>query len=71
MSEASNKMTALPDGKLSKEELEERREAIRIARAQLDAGLEIPFEDIEAWVASWDTDNELPPPQPRRAKNRS
>lgn len=36
------------------------------AIAQLDAGLGIPGEEIEAWVESWDTDNELPPPQPRR-----
>ena len=26
----------------------------------------IPLEDVEHWVASWDTDNELPPPEPRR-----
>ncbi|WP_426031810.1 antitoxin [Caulobacter sp. DWP3-1-3b2] len=25
----------------------------------------IPLEDVERWVASWDTDNELPPPEPR------
>jgi len=25
----------------------------------------IPLEDVERWVASWDTGNELPPPEPR------
>ncbi len=25
----------------------------------------IPLEDVERWVASWDTDDELPPPEPR------
>lgn len=25
----------------------------------------IPFEDVQRWVASWDTENELPPPEPR------
>jgi hypothetical protein len=25
----------------------------------------IPLEDVERWVASWDTDNELSPPEPR------
>jgi hypothetical protein len=25
----------------------------------------IPLEDVQRWVASWDTDNELPPPEPR------
>ncbi len=26
----------------------------------------IPLEDVERWVDSWDTENELPPPEPRR-----
>lgn len=25
----------------------------------------IPLEDVERWVKSWDTDAELPPPEPR------
>jgi predicted transcriptional regulator len=25
----------------------------------------IPFEDVQRWVASWDTENELPPPDPK------
>ena len=25
----------------------------------------IPLEDVIRWVESWDTDNELPPPEPR------
>lgn len=26
----------------------------------------IPLEEVEAWVESWDTPNELPPPEPRK-----
>ncbi|AVQ01258.1 antitoxin [Caulobacter segnis] len=26
----------------------------------------IPLEDVQRWVESWDTENELPPPEPRR-----
>jgi predicted transcriptional regulator len=25
----------------------------------------IPHEDIERWIESWDTDRELPPPEPK------
>ena len=40
-------------------------EVRRIADETLrDGG--IPLEDVERWVESWDTDNELPPPEPRR-----
>ena len=28
----------------------------------------IPLEDVQRWVASWDTEEELPPPEPRRVK---
>ena len=39
-------------------------EVQRIADAALrDGG--IPLEAVERWVASWDTDHELPPPEPR------
>lgn len=62
--------TAFPKADRAAEE-EREREARMLAGvdeaiAQLDAGLGIPGEEIEAWVESWDTDNELPPPQPRR-----
>lgn len=40
-------------------------EVRRIADETLrDGG--IPLEDVERWVESWDTENELPPPEPRR-----
>ncbi|MBO9710848.1 MAG: antitoxin [Caulobacter sp.] len=38
----------------------------RELRAQADNTLRegsIPFEDVQRWVASWDTENELPPPE--------
>ncbi|MGR4865797.1 antitoxin [Caulobacter sp. LARHSG274] len=39
-------------------------EVQRIAdETERDGG--IPLEDVQRWVASWDTDNELPPPEPR------
>jgi acetyl esterase/lipase len=39
-------------------------EVRRIAdETERDGG--IPLEDVERWVASWDTDDELPPPEPR------
>jgi predicted transcriptional regulator len=34
------------------------------ARASAAAGLTISLEAIKAWVDSWDTENELPPPEP-------
>lgn len=40
----------------------------REARAEADRVLReggIPLEDVKRWVDSWDTDNELPPPEPR------
>src|SRR5919206_5086294 len=39
-------------------------EAIRKAVEKADAGGPfVPLEDVKRWVESWDTDNELPPPQ--------
>ncbi len=40
----------------------------RELRAEADQALReggIPLEDVKRWVESWDTDNELPPPEPR------
>jgi len=37
-----------------------------VARAEMDAGFGIPFEDVLAWVSSWDTDHELPKPMTRK-----
>jgi hypothetical protein len=39
-------------------------------RRRLDAfrnnGQAVPLEDMKAWVASWDSTDELPPPSPRK-----
>jgi len=34
-------------------------------RSSEDEGT-IPFEEIVAWVDSWDTQSELPPPEPKK-----
>ncbi|MET4325202.1 MULTISPECIES: hypothetical protein [unclassified Bradyrhizobium] len=31
-------------------------------------GLAVPLDDVKAWVASWDSADELPRPQPRKVK---
>ena len=31
--------------------------------ADADAGRVIPYEKVRAWLESWGTDNELPPPE--------
>lgn len=49
-----------------RERLKRELAAVDEAIAELDAGLYIPGEEIEAWVESWGTENELPPPEPRR-----
>jgi predicted transcriptional regulator len=41
-------------------------EGIAEARAELDAGLYVDADDIDAWIDSMGTDNELPPPPTRR-----
>jgi predicted transcriptional regulator len=43
--------------------LEDERK-IREAMAEFDGGFEgIPHEQVDAWLVSWGTENELPPPQ--------
>lgn len=44
-------------------------EAERIAKALASVEREgtIPFEEVEAWVESWGTPNELPTPKPRKS----
>lgn len=37
-------------------------EMIAQARASVAAGRVVSLEAVTAWVDSWDTDNELPPP---------
>lgn len=40
-------------------------EGIAEARAELDAGLYVDADDIDAWIDSMGTDHELPPPPTR------
>ena len=42
----------------------EKRAAIRSAVAEADKGVFISQDAMDAWVSSWDTDAELPPPDP-------
>ena len=42
----------------------EKREAIREAIAEADKGDFISQEAMDTWVSSWDTELELPPPEP-------
>ncbi|MDE0409710.1 MAG: hypothetical protein OXN81_17825 [Alphaproteobacteria bacterium] len=43
---------------------EEKRAAIHLAVAEAEEGVFISQEAMDAWVASWGTDTELPPPEP-------
>lgn len=44
-------------------EFEERQiEGIKKALTSIDNGLGVTHEDVEDWIASWDTDDELPAP---------
>ena len=38
-------------------------EGVKKAIASLDRGEGVPHEGVEAWVASWDTDDPLPVPK--------
>jgi predicted transcriptional regulator len=38
--------------------------AIDEALAEADKGVFVSREAVERWIDSWDTDNELPPPEP-------
>ncbi len=45
-------------------ELEEQQiEGVKRALASIDRGLGVAHDDVEAWVASWDTDDELSTPK--------
>jgi predicted transcriptional regulator len=39
---------------------------VRVALDQVKAGQTIPAEEVEAWIESWDTADELPKPKPRK-----
>jgi predicted transcriptional regulator len=45
---------------------EEKNRLTLEAAAEVDAGLFIEDEDMAAWIESLDTDNPLPPPEPRK-----
>lgn len=47
---------------------EEKRAAIREGLRDLEEGVGVPLDEVEAWVESWDTPGELPMPQPRAIK---
>ena len=42
----------------------EKREAIRAAVAEADKGAFISQDAMDTWISSWDTEAELPPPEP-------
>ena len=48
----------------------ERRTAIEEAMRQADEGCFISAQAIHDWMRSWDTDDELPPPEPDVDVNR-
>ena len=50
----------------TEEQRRKRRAAIAQARREIDREGGIPIEEIEAWVNSWGTKNELPMPEPRK-----
>lgn len=41
-------------------------QGIEDALRQADAGEIVPHDEVVAWVESWDTDRELPRPEPRK-----
>ena len=47
-----------------KDKTEAKAQIIREAIAEADKGVFISEEKMNAWMDSWDTDGELPPPQP-------
>jgi predicted transcriptional regulator len=42
---------------------------MRQADRQVEAGHYVPHEDMKAWLLSWGTDQELPPPKCVCGKN--
>lgn len=43
-------------------------EDLRRLREFERTGEAIPWQEVKAWVESWGTPNELPPPQPRKLR---
>lgn len=48
----------------AKDRSEAKREFIREAIAEADKGVFISAEKMSTWMESWDTEGELPPPEP-------
>jgi hypothetical protein len=48
------------------EQLAREAQAIEEALRSSEEDGTIPFKEIMAWVASWDTQSELPPPEPKK-----
>ena len=48
----------------AKQQTEAKRQMILDAVAEADKGVFISEQAVHAWMESWDTDNELPKPQP-------
>lgn len=46
--------------------LEEEERLLEAAEAEADRIGTIPAAEVRAWVESWGTANELPPPEPRK-----
>jgi predicted transcriptional regulator len=44
-------------------DMDERIARIREGLADIEAGRTVPHEKVVAWVRSWGTENELPPPK--------
>ena len=42
----------------------EKRAAVRAAIAEAETGAFISQDAMDTWIASWDSDAELPPPEP-------
>jgi predicted transcriptional regulator len=46
------------------EDLEQFDRSMAAAEAELDKGIFTSWENVKVWMDSWDTDNELPMPEP-------
>ncbi len=55
-----------PSAEAEQDRHAERKAGIRTAMIQVKNGQTVPAEDVEAWIESWDTPEELPIPEPRR-----
>jgi len=54
-----------------KQQAEAKRQMIRDAVAEADKGVFVSQQAVHAWMESWDTDDELPKPQPDIFPNQS